>query len=250
MKVLLPATAAMLLAFNTHASEHPAPVRTAIAKGVKVEATFDTPAGLKGYAGRINGDPIALYLTPDGQHLIVGAMLDANGNNLTQAQLQRHLPEPNFAEAWSQLESSHWVREGGERAERVIYVFSDPNCPYCYKLWKAMRPHIGADIQVRHILVGILRPDSVPKSATILAARDPKAALHEHERNFDKGGIAPAKTISPAAQQQVIANNQLMAQLGVRATPALYYRDTNGEVRRVIGLPDDETLRSHVLQRK
>lgn len=99
MKVLLPAMAAMLLAFNTHASDHPAPVRAAIVKGVKIEATFDTPAGLKAYAGRINGDLIALYLTPDG----------------------------------------------------------------------------------------------VPKSATILAARDPKAVLLEHDRNFDKGGTAPLK---------------------------------------------------------
>lgn len=249
MKALLPATAALLLAFNTHASDHPAPVQAAIAKGVKIEASFDTPAGLKGYAARINGDPVAFYLTPDGQHVIVGAMLDAQGENLTQAQLQRHLPDPSFAEDWSQLEDSHWIREGDAQAKRVIYAFSDPNCPYCHRLWQAMRPHIGSDIQVRHILVGILRPDSVQKSATILAARDPKAALLEHDRNFDKGGITPLKEIPAAAQQQTMANNQLMMALGVRGTPAVYYRDSQGEVRRIVGLPDDETLRTHVLRK-
>ena len=60
--------------------------------------------------------------------------------------------------AWRQLEASHWIADGRDGA-RVVYVFTDPNCPYCNKLWSEARPRVAAGkIQLRHVIVGILTP--------------------------------------------------------------------------------------------
>src|SRR3546814_8987929 len=61
-------------------------------------------------------------------------------------------------------------------------MFSDPNCPYCNMFWKQARPWVeSGKVQLRHIMVGMLRADSAGKSAALLSAKDPRAALNEHE---------------------------------------------------------------------
>ena len=61
----------------------PAAIETLQSKGVRIIDTFDAPAGLKGYAARFNGQGMTLYLTEDGQHVLVGNLLDARGKNLS-----------------------------------------------------------------------------------------------------------------------------------------------------------------------
>ncbi|SFC92857.1 Thioredoxin-like domain-containing protein [Thiohalospira halophila DSM 15071] len=146
-------------------------------------------------------------------------------------------------ETWSLLEEkAHWVATGAEDPERIIYVFSDPNCPYCHDLWKATRPYYQEGLQVRHILVGILRPSSPGKAAAILGADDPARTLNEHERNYEDGGIEPADNPDPEARSQLETNRQLMQELGARATPTLFYRDGDGSVQRIAGMPPLEAL--------
>lgn len=36
---------------------------------------------------------------------------------------------------WGQVEKSHWIADGSGKAPRIVYVLTDPNCPYCNKLW-------------------------------------------------------------------------------------------------------------------
>jgi len=55
----------------------PPAVQAIEARGAKVVGSFDAPGGLKGYAARYNGQGIALYLTPDGDHVVIGSLLDA-----------------------------------------------------------------------------------------------------------------------------------------------------------------------------
>lgn len=239
--LLLPLTAA-------YAADYPAPVQVLIEQGVQIEAEFKAPSGLTAYAARIQGQPLALYLTPDGKQVIVGTMLDAQGKNLSEAQLAQHLPEPDFDHAWSVLEQTSWVREGSADAKRIVYVFTDPSCPYCNAFWKASQAYVGKDLQIRHIPVGMLSPKSAAKAATILADPDPAAALAKHELSHAKGGIKPLDDI-PAEFQRAVANNtQQMQQLGVQATPAIFYKDREGKVRLAMGLPRPEVLARDIAQ--
>lgn len=227
------------------ARDYPAPVQTVVDQGVEISAEFEAPGGLTGYAGRVQGQPIVIYVLEDGETAIIGSMLDSEGRNLTAQQLEQHLPPPDLEPDWKQLEQADVIVEGPKDAERAVYVFTDPNCPYCQRFWEAAQPYLEKqNVQLRHVMVAILGPSSMGKTAQILAADDPAAMLAKHETTFEEGGIEGLEQgeVSQEVAQRIMANNQLMQRLGVRATPAIYYRDAEGNVQQVMGLPDPQTL--------
>jgi thiol:disulfide interchange protein DsbG len=139
---------------------------------------------------------------------------------------------------WGKLEAASWVRDGSPKAPRTVYVITDPNCHWCHRFWEASRPWVKAgQVQVRHLLVGIVRPDSARKVAAILGAKDPAAAIEQNEVAFARGGIPPAFAVSKAVEQVLESNLQLMRELGFQGTPALIYQNSSGAVERVRGFP-------------
>lgn len=226
---------------GVQAEQWPAPISATQARGVEIIGKFNAPSGLQGFAGKINGQGIALYLTEDQQHVIVGTLLDAKGEDLSREPLEKLVYEPMAGEMWAQLEQSHWIADGAANAPRIVYSFTDPNCPFCSMLWKQARPWVDAGkVQVRHIMVGILREDSLGKSAALLAAKDPSAALREHESSKP---VTPLKEVTPAIAQQLKANYQLMSNLGASATPAIFYQDDQGRLQQQMGAPQPEKLK-------
>ena len=140
------------------AEELPEAIKAVEARGAEVVGRFEAPGGLKGYAARYNGQGMALYLTPDGEHVLIGSLLDAKGEDLTRAHLEKLVYEPLGKEMWTRMENSTWIADGKADAPRIIYMFSDPNCPYCNMFWKQARPWVeSGKVQLRHIMVGMLR---------------------------------------------------------------------------------------------
>jgi thiol:disulfide interchange protein DsbG len=220
------------------------PVLAAIeAKGFEVLGDFDAPSGLHGYAGLAGQQPLAVYVTADGQHALVGTLLDAKGDDAGADALRRLVAAPMSKRIWTQLENSRWVADGKADAPRVVYVFTDPNCPYCNRLWERARPWVDAGkVQLRHVMVGVIRPDSATKAAAILGAPSPAAALARNERNREAGGIAPAAAISADIRSALDANESLMGQLGFQGTPGILFRDAQGMVQRRAGMPPDSDM--------
>ena len=158
------------------------------------------------------------------------------------------------AGAWSKLEASRWIEDGKKGAPRTVYVFTDPNCPYCNKFWADARPWVDSGkVVLRHVIVGILTPTSPGKAAALLANDDPAAALAAYERSHMEqnaksiasgqarpladAGLKPLATIPPEIQAKLAANEHLMASLGLQATPAMVWRDTQGTVQMRAGAP-------------
>ncbi|MCH4563442.1 MULTISPECIES: thiol:disulfide interchange protein DsbG [Halomonas] len=221
------------------ADDHwPAPVQALADQGLTIHAEFSAPGGLTGYAASAQGRELAVYVTADGEHAVVGTLVDAEGNDLSSAPLDEHVRAAQTAELWKRLENSHWILDGDPDAQRVVYTFTDPNCPFCRQLWKEVRPWVEAgEVQLRHIMVGVLGQDSPAKAAALLGADDPASALHEHESG---------ESIAPSAQpreieEQVYDNNQLFEELGLIATPTTMARDGDRLIRTQ-GMPDDEHL--------
>lgn len=232
-----------VMAGSIQAQEHPPAIQTLEQQGVSVVESFDAPGGLTGYVGEMQGRSLAFYLTPDGDHVIVGTLLDQDGNNLSANSIDQLITGPKFAEAWSDLESSHWIRDGADSADTVIYTFTDPNCPYCHRFREQAAPWIDAGkVQLRHIMVGILREDSMTKAATILGSDDPQAVLNHHQSTYQQGGVEVDREKVSAAHLDVKANNQLMQELGLQATPSTLYRDAEGNVTMVQGMPNPQAL--------
>ena len=118
--------------------------------------------------------------------------------------------------------------------------------PYCNKLWADARPWVDAGkLQLRHVMVGILTPTS---------AKDPASALDAHERGhvasnaktlasgrpkpLGDEGVKPLATVPPELSTRLDANAQLMASYGLRATPALVWKDARGAVQMRQGAPE------------
>lgn len=111
------------------AEELPAAIKKIEAKGAKIVGQFDAPDGLRGYAAQYQNRGMALYLTPDGKHVVVGNLYDADGKDLSSEPLQKLVYAPMSKEVWAKFEASNWIQDGNKDAPRTVYLFSDPNCP-------------------------------------------------------------------------------------------------------------------------
>lgn len=223
--------------------------RPAVLKGIEkhgfeVLGEFDAPGGLRGFAGVVGGQQTAAaYVTPDGKHVLVGSLFDEKGEEVGAAALEKLAAKPMSDQAWKKLDASAWVRDGRADAPRVVYTFSDANCPYCHKFWEAARPWVDSGkVQLRHIMVGVIREDSPAKAAAILTAPNPSAALLENEHAFDKGGIKPVAKLTPDVANKLNANQELMIEMGFQGTPGILFKDDKGLVQRRSGMPQGDDM--------
>lgn len=226
--------------------DYPEPLQALVGQGVEVVGYFAAPDGLEGYVGRYQGEAVAMYMVPGGEHVLLGRLLDVFGDDVTADHLQRYLPAAELEDAWQLLEQADWVAEGAEQPERIIYIFTDPQCPYCHTLWENARAYLAdSNAQLRHIIVGVMHETSLQQAAWIYAAADPVRALQPGLVNMEPTN---AEEVAEKFYQQVERNNALMQQLAVQITPTILYRDSNGRVRMMAGLPDDAALAQEIFQ--
>ncbi|MBW4046374.1 MAG: thiol:disulfide interchange protein DsbG [Proteobacteria bacterium] len=151
---------------------------------------------------------------------------------------------------WSQIHQATWIAEG--RGTRVLYIFFDPNCPYCHQLYGMLRAFVGkADVQLRWIVLGMLTPSSLPKAAAILQAVNPQQAFHTNEADYDfaangqpGGGITPATTITPKAREELARNLAIYRGHKLFGVPVLLWRTARGRAALLAGVPSDAELTS------
>lgn len=97
-------------------------------------------------------------------------------------------------------------------------------------------------MQLRHVLVGILRQDSLTKAANIIGAKEPAKALQQHLERYNQVGIKSNIAAVAKGEAIILKNNALMQQLGLAATPTSFYRDVNGDIQMIQGMPSAKTL--------
>lgn len=219
-------------------SAEPAVISALRGQGLDIVGQFDTPIALKGYGGVAGQRPVAVYVSEDGQYAVVGTLVNAKGEDVSAEVLKQVVSEPMSLKTWKQLEASYWVADGNPGAPRVIYTFTDPNCPYCNRFWQAARPWVEAGkVQIRNVMVGVIRADSANKAAAILGAASPQKALEQNERSFGSGGIAGLATVPQKVKDQLQSNEMLMMELGFQGTPGILFKDADGVVQTRAGMP-------------
>jgi thiol:disulfide interchange protein DsbG len=221
----------------------PEPLKLVTDQGGKVVDHFAAPAEMTGYIIDFKGQVMSVYVTADNKYLFTGLMLDAKGENIGEQALQAYISGPKSQQDWQRLESSHWITDGSPTAKQIIYTFTDPNCPYCKKFWKSARPWVeSGQVQLRHILVGIIKADSLGKAAAILATSNPSETL----KNYEADTLYPQLQVAANPPAEILnklqENHQTMIDFGVSATPATFYRDATGTVQRHMGLPQESSL--------
>lgn len=243
LTALLPLTLAALATPQLQAEELPKAIQQLQAKGAVIKGSFDAPDGLRGYAAEYRSNGIAFYLTPNGKHVLVGSLFDEQGRDLSAEPLEKLVYAPMTKAIWAKMEKTAWIADGKADAPRVVYLFSDPNCPYCNMFWQQARPWVeSGKVQLRHIMVGIIREDSPGKSAALLAANDPVKALAQHEKAGKASTLKALDQIPEAVQTKLAGNMALLEELGLQATPAIFYQDEQGNLQTQQGAPQPEML--------
>ena len=210
-------------------------------KDVQVISKLPDMGGLSAYAAIAKQQPIVIYLSPDSKHIIIGSMLDQDGDDITHAPLEQAMLTAWSKETWQMLNDSTWVADGSDMAPRIIYMFTDTNCPFCTKFWQQARPWVeSGKVQIRHILVGIINENSAAEAAGILLSDNPEQALLAHESREQR---ARAVANYPADLEIALSKNlELMQKFEIDGTPGIFYFDNNNSLQIQRGAPLDENL--------
>ncbi|MTH44861.1 thiol:disulfide interchange protein DsbG [Intestinirhabdus alba] len=226
------------------AEDLPAPIKAMEKQGITIIKSFDAPGGMKGYLGKYQDMGVTLYLTPDGRQAISGYMYDAQGNNLSNIMIEKEIYAPAGREMWQRLEKAAWIVDGSKDAPTVLYVFADPFCPWCKQFWQQARPWVESGrVQLRTLLVGIIKPESPAAAAAILSSSDPAQSWRDF---LSADPQSPLKALPLAAPEQLRKLNQnlkIMDDLGANVTPAIYYMNKHRVLQQVVGLPDKAQLK-------
>lgn len=130
----------------------------------------------------------------------------------------------------------------------IVTAFMDPNCIFCHLFYKEIMPLVKeGKVRVRFIMVGFLKPSSIPRSVAVLASADQAKALDTDEMNFnekdEEGGLPPLKEERPDLVQKVNEDTQLMGKVGPISTPTLVAcQNGTTDVSIIKGKPQDMTF--------
>lgn len=206
--------------------------------GGKIVKSFPVGDGLTGWVVKTPQKDMILYSTATGKYLISGEIFSEEGQPMGKDFAEKYLPKPDLSKAIAKLPESSYVVEGKPGGKRVVYVFAEPNCGFCNKLWKDYTAEgVLGDVEIRNIPVAFLRKDSTTKAAKILSADNPTEAFNWNERHHGQPmpedmGKADAEHIAKVQQ-----NNALMREMGFRGTPAIVYQDDKGSWKILKGYP-------------
>lgn len=157
----------------------------------------------------------------------------------------RNAREQVLESLFQDIDQATFIAEG--KGPHVIYVFFDPNCPYCHKLYLDTRDWIKeGKTELRWIPVGILTATSADKAAAMLDAKDPLQAFYDNEdhytREAGKGGGLEGGIATPAVEKQLQVNEKLLARTGMGAVPAMLFRATDNTPILIQGSPPKDKL--------
>ena len=158
---------------------------------------------------------IIVYTDEKANYVFVGNIIDAKTKqSLTEARMQE-INKVNVASLPLDLAFKS-VRGTGKR---TLYVFSDPDCPFCKRLEKESLNGVN-DVTIYTFLFPFdIHPDAARKAALIWCAKDRAQAWNDWMQN----GKLPedsGKCETPIAKVEALASK-----LGIRGTPGLVFAD-------------------------
>lgn len=176
---------------------------------------------------------------------VIITILSLGGNSITTANAaQKGSRMQQLAESMlTDIDQASWIAEG--KSTHVVYIFFDPNCPYCHKLYVSTRPWIKqGKLQLRWIPTGTLMTTSHGKAVAMLGADDPLMAFYQNEKHYDRssGGGLDEDLSTPKLEKKLKANEKLLARTGFGAVPLMLFRNNKGVAMLVQGAPPKDRL--------
>ncbi len=242
----------------------PAPLETLAKQGAQLRY-LGREGQLDGWIAIQNGQEQYFYVTPDREQVVLGLLFDKSGKMITMEQvaklqkeggevldLLKNEPRPEARaesstkgdisqqlkspseQMFADIEQANWVALGNTAAP-VVYMFIDPQCPYCHDFMKTLRKDIeGGRVQVRLIPVGF-RDDTRAQAALLLAVPNAQERWFKHLE-----GDKEALPVTPGVNEQGVERNMaVMQSWKLNVTPLSVYRAQDGKVKIVQGRAKD-----------
>lgn len=172
-----------------------------------------------------NGGEHHLYWATADNYVVAGPLIDQKGINITAKYLEAKKPIPNYDDTFADFEeeatyiSTH--PKGGSNG--VVYVFSEPFCGWCSKIYRELQPEIEAGLEVRWVPVSFLSGQSSNVIEYFLSAEDPLAAMAEHEHIRAQRGQVNTSPVTAATQEKIDKNSEFMKRFDISGTPGMVY---------------------------
>ena len=193
-------------------------------EGVKIESVTRTP--YSGVYEIVVGDSI-FYTDEKVSFFFRGDLIDARSQRNLTEERQQKLSAIRFEDLPLDLAIKQ-VRGNGKR---VVAIFSDPFCPYCRNLDRALMRE--DDITIYTFLFPILRAESPDKARTIWCSPDRAKAYYDFMLN-GREPAASSKCSAPVDKWLALGRK-----VGVRATPTSFAM--NGQ--RIMGARPEELIK-------
>jgi hypothetical protein len=136
----------------------------------------------------------------------------------------------------------------GLRTAPVVWMLSDPQCPFCHETWKQLKTLVFAGkLQVRVIMIAGLA-GSDPLARSILSRGEPTGADAGKAWLEGEGSIqgvavkaAPADGVpsGEAARRFVAYNSEFARKYKITRTPFLFYEAGDDRLYASMGIPSD-----------
>lgn len=216
-----------------------------VSNGVKILQSFISASGLRAIVADSGTEKRMFYVTPDGKNLIAGMVFDADGNNITNADMEKAgiqvagsakvMTQAQLQALWARAEKLRWVQEG--KSGKIVYVFFDANCPYCHRLWSTLRNWVqSGKAQVRWLPVAILKDTSKGLGAAIYSSSNPGDAMDKMVNRQLQPIHANDRDSRNMAQ-----NLLLLRDTGYTGVPAMMFK-RGDKVVSMMGSPDEKEL--------
>lgn len=217
-------SAAAVLAFASGAGAAPKDeelIRSKLRERFPDVAIVDVrPAPVAGLYEVFTGDRI-VYVDPKAEHLILGRLLEtATRKDLSAAHL-----DDRMTIDFSTLPREQAITVVKGDGSRHLAIFSDPDCPYCQELEKALESISNVTIHTFLYPLANLHPEAPAKAVAIWCSPDRAAAY--------RAWMLERKVLEGAAcnDDPVVELQALGQKLRINSTPTLFLADG----RRVSG---------------
>ncbi len=204
---------------------------------VSVEGVAPAPApGLYQVTLKKGGQVQVMYLDFSKNYLIAGQLVDIR----SRRDLTRQSVEAAMTVDVGGLPLKKALVMGNTAGKRVLYVFSDPECPYCANLHKTLTEMVkeDPDLKIYIFLIPLdIHPNSVWKTDAIMceAGKNRAEALRTLENSY-QGKEVPRKSCGVNYGTE---NKKFGTRLGVNVTPTIAF--SNGKV--LMGARSKEDIR-------
>lgn len=158
-------------------------------------------------------DDNVIYFNEDLSILINGDVVDLNTNRSLTATLRESI-RPKFNIADLNVKDAIKFGSGGD----ILYVFSDPDCPYCRQLEREFDKLSGVTIYIFPFPLSELHPNAMAIAEDIWCSKDKATAWHSYVAFSIKPTDGHCDT--PIERNIVLAKNYK-----IMGTPAIVFSD-------------------------